>query len=684
MSFREDFRFFSVGRFSVISGGIDDLFQGVWRSHGPLEKTIFRYHHLGGESIYVLGDAELRALRSMRPDVMKWQTLIQSLPTVRIVTSGVVPVEQSVVFDGSEVTGLWLPSSTQDHTESGAEAGSLVSVGGDVGTSVGGAAGPIGSSRTGPRRRRGARKEQASAANGDSAASTPTGAGDPAIRRTPHLEAPDIIPTAPGSVITVVVHTNQRQLREKEEGADVVIEAPPHVKKVKLNVLLAVSDHFKVKGAHNKPVVIDRDEEESDPVRFDLQVVARPPQRTAGICALFTYRRRTCGHVSRAWYWDNARAEATAAPPHAVAATSLPVHVNTKPPQLAVFITAPVADGLHFKCAVETRLVNGYRKAKLHDFGLREKAPDLVARKLDALTDATKTPEERRRALEEAGYAFWEAAPPIFRKVIWALVDAEKRPTSVYIASAEPSLPWELMIPTRHDGQQPDELRPLGVEFAIGRWTRGDAASPPQRLPVRNAFVIAPEYEDDPLDSAGEVEFVERRLNGRKVEDARVAPLDAYFAENHASLVHFICHGAAGVEDDDAIYLDAGETLRSESVRPLKGFKAFFKQRAPFVFMNACDVGRLTPSLAGGAGFPLSFGDIGARAVLAPLWPVDDQIAHDVALELYETALTADAPPIAEILRRIRARAYETTDADTYAAYAFYGDPLAKLELVSE
>ena len=50
---------------------------------------------------------------------------------------------------------------------------------------------------------------------------------------------------------------------------------------------------------------------------------------------------------------------------------------------------------------------------------------------------------------------------------------------------------------------------------------------------------------------------------------------------------------------------------------------------------------------------------------------------------IYEEALRPGAKPVAEILRSIRARAYAEDDADTYAAYSFFGDPLAKLELVA-
>lgn len=55
----------------------------------------------------------------------------------------------------------------------------------------------------------------------------------------------------------------------------------------------------------------------------------------------------------------------------------------------------------------------------MYDFGLKEAAPHFVARKLDALIDQENDPDERRMARQEAGYTFWEAAPPVFKQVIW-------------------------------------------------------------------------------------------------------------------------------------------------------------------------------------------------------------------------------------------------------------------------
>jgi CHAT domain-containing protein len=167
------------------------------------------------------------------------------------------------------------------------------------------------------------------------------------------------------------------------------------------------------------------------------------------------------------------------------------------------------------------------------------------------------------------------------------------------------------------------------------------------------------------------------------VQPATIGDLDHRFGEDHASLLHFVCHGAAGIEDDDAIELEGPEPkLRAGTMETLEGFIRLCQATHPLVFLNSCGTGQMVPSLAGGAGFPRSFGIIGAYAIVAPLWPVDDKLARDVALELYGEALKPDAKPIAEILREIRSRGYEERDADTFAAYCFFGDPQARLELV--
>jgi hypothetical protein len=63
--------------------------------------------------------------------------------------------------------------------------------------------------------------------------------------------------------------------------------------------------------------------------------------------------------------------------------------------------------------------------------------------------------------------------------------------------------------------------------------------------------------------------------------------------------------------------------------------------------------------------------------VIAPMWNVSDQIAHEFAETFYEQVLANPEEPFAAIVARLRARAYEDGGADTWAAYTFYGNPLA-------
>jgi CHAT domain len=103
-----------------------------------------------------------------------------------------------------------------------------------------------------------------------------------------------------------------------------------------------------------------------------------------------------------------------------------------------------------------------------------------------------------------------------------------------------------------------------------------------------------------------------------------------------------------------------------------------FERWHPLVFINAREIGRTTPALVGVGGFAKAFIDIGASAVIAPLWAVKDRFAHEVAKTFYERLKSEKNTPFAEIIRDLRRKAYEAGKAeDTFAAYCIYGDPAA-------
>ena len=63
--------------------------------------------------------------------------------------------------------------------------------------------------------------------------------------------------------------------------------------------------------------------------------------------------------------------------------------------------------------------------------------------------------------------------------------------TVAHVVSAEPHVPWELMIPAR--GGVEDDY-PIGVSSSVGRWVHQQQVAPRQARPLTDSYVIAPTY----------------------------------------------------------------------------------------------------------------------------------------------------------------------------------------------
>jgi hypothetical protein len=672
----------SADRLNLVTGRLELVDLAFRHEPPPTRVTVLRDPALGERVFAVLAEPELEELleriRGLRgPPESDWlrHELVSSVKAAASAERS-QPNEPTVVIAKGGLTGAWLPERMATGPPSPApppRRGRLRS----------------GTQRRARRRVRRPGGREPTMRNGDPGRpSTPaTGpTGEPAIRRTPHLDAPETIPTAAGGTFEIAILVGTGPAMPEEVSDEVVIEAPPEVTAISVGVLVTTSAHFAVDSAPYLPLTIEREREESERIAFQLHVVEGAPAGIAQVFALFVYNGRSCGHVARAWRWDPDEEYAPAIRPEASQAATVPVHVDTEQPDLTVIIENPVNDGVHFTCAVITTRIDGYAEPQPVDWALPERAEDFVRTRLSEFTDPDISADERRVALISAGHEFYDAAPQAFKDVLWNMVDApgDLRPRHIYVATAEPTLPWELMIPSK-DGR---ELRPLGVEFPVGRWTRADAASPPQRLQVDSAFVVAPQYptESRRLNAPNEIALLATRLAGRVLDPENATELDQSFLTERASVLHFVCHGVADEQFDDAIYLRDEKPFAARTLRARDGFKALCQSKRPLVFMNACETGKQVKALSGGAGFPRAFGDIGARAIIAPLWPVDDALADTIAVRIYEAALAPDSPPLAEILRVVRAEAYELlrepgADAeDTYAAYCLFGDPLTRVE----
>ena len=306
-----------------------------------------------------------------------------------------------------------------------------------------------------------------------------------------------------------------------------------------------------------------------------------------------------------------------------------------------------------------------------------------------------------RNALAAVGRQIRDKAPEelerILRDVEAAARSRGDRAPTILLHSAETYIPWELALLE----DSPDHEGPafLGARFAVGRWilgARGVPTPPPLDRQVRRMAVVAGDYRSSmhlrPLPQAeAEGRELEARYGAIRLA-ASVADLQGLLEGRMgtppagAESIHFACHGEVDPKDPaaSAIYLDNDQRLD-----PLEFLAApIGRASEPFLFLNACQVGHAGEFLGDVSGFAGNCLRNGFRGFLAPLWNVDDRIAHEIALHFYEAAFgDAEHPPlpVSEIIRGIRGR-YQAQGPDpaisTYLAYVFYGHPSFRLERV--
>lgn len=281
------------------------------------------------------------------------------------------------------------------------------------------------------------------------------------------------------------------------------------------------------------------------------------------------------------------------------------------------------------------------------------------------------------------GHTVAEQLPPQF----WSMLDsvaaharAEGRAPTIFLLSEEPYVPWELAtVEPRLDPQAPPFL---GAQTCVGRWvlgTRRPKLPPPAEVVISSIAVISGQYAlpgwSPLLEAEAEAEALQERYGAVAVNALATDVLSCLGGEPAAELLHFAMHG---------IY-DPNSTLHGlvladgQTIDPLQ-IRGHTFTRAPFVFLNACQVGSAQRILGDYAGMAEAFLFSGAAGVLAPLWSIKDTVAHEIALRFYEQSF-AGVPP-AEILRRERGAFGDGVDvvSATSLAYLFYGHPSLRLK----
>lgn len=491
------------------------------------------------------------------------------------------------------------------------------------------------------------------------------------IHRIPHITVGERAPIRVGARFVASVFLNEQPFETGEVGEPMVMS---DVSELRLGVVLTSSPHFVIEGDGRGEILVTSAEPQSTLARFILRRVASDAPNP-GIAATFYHGWRPVGRVARQLEVEGAEANSADQPGRMEpVAGEVAIDPAAIPPDLTVTVRrAPGGDERTFDVTVASphlaRFVDGVTVRWDLPSATREMVQTMVGRFL-------KTRGGRLAALIGAGRRLFDATPQEFRDAYWELVahfaSQPQRTKTLLVVTDEPHIPWELMVPDVRNGK----FRPaLGVEFAMGRWVHPNLVSPEQSIRFDDSWVIAPEYLPPLNFSAGEARFVKETFNGEQVKPARVDTIDQELGARGASLLHFICHGSS----DDAIQilkLDPDEELTDIQVEGLPGLVAALDKHKPFVFLNACAVGQTIPALVGPAGFPAVFTNLGARAVVAPIWGVRDSVAAQVARKFYAQIKGDPTLPFSEAMREIRKLAYEGRDPeDSYAAYCFYGDP---------
>jgi len=494
------------------------------------------------------------------------------------------------------------------------------------------------------------------------------------IVRIPHLDVDTELPVEPGQSFTVAVYLDKTPSRAGENAEPFELRDPPADEEIAVDVWLTSTSHFSIDGSATDVIVLRRDEDASTRASFTVTVRDPVPADTGppALRARFDFRLRASGSVRRdipIMAGDNVIANSE---PEPAAPDRLVLQAHVSPPDLSISIAPLRGSGDSYQVVIKTGLLGGVTVED--EWDLSQDSATYVAETMAGFVAKKATPLSRRRALEGAGMEFFNNSPKQFQDLFWRLVDAGTPPSTILLFSEERSVPWELMIPSRRlaDGQY-QQLLPLGVQCAFGRWHGQDYVCPGQFVPLQDSLVLAPAYNPPLAKASAERDLVLELFPGQSAP-ATFDELDAFYAANTASLLHFVCHGRDATLQ--AIKLLQDQVLWANQVRA-GGLGMACRKSHPLIFLNACEVGRPGVGLAAVGGFAASFIACDAGAVIAPLWAVDDGVAHQVAVTFYDTVKKKPETPFAEILRELRAKAYAAEGEDSYAAYCFYGDPHA-------
>ena len=513
------------------------------------------------------------------------------------------------------------------------------------------------------------------------------------FRAFPALDCPDEV--REGDRFTLVARfTAQPPSAEPSAQPVIVAAAPPQ-----LTFVVQVGGFgFTFPEGIRRELTVDRDAPDGPVAQFEVLAGDVNVRATRTLEVSFEYAGEVCGMA-----WRDVQVTAQAAPPAeppvaASGGTGVSLGGQTAPSLTVAIRSEPGSAQLEWLFHPREDID---RPSQRVTTTLEAPSAEAFAVQLMAQLPAAKDAVSLPLTVRGMGKLINRVLPEDF----WAMVEATWRTTpdgqrpSLLLTTSEPFVPWELAWVDDEvvdPALLPEGITegPLGSLWRVGRWVppvrrrRGPdrpAVPPAARVDADAVAVVIGDYAADTkirsLPHAVEegkaialrYKALPLTVNEGDVDRLLNAALERDGAAYAPTVVHFASHGQVSTTQQQytGILLSGGRRLDLLTVEGSR----LGESSAPFVFLNACQVGTASTVLSTYGGLAGAFLGTGCRGFLAPLWNVDDEVAKSIALDFYQRTL-GEGLPVGEAVRQIRA-GFGTGEAGTATplAYVFYGHP---------
>ena len=331
-------------------------------------------------------------------------------------------------------------------------------------------------------------------------------------------------------------------------------------------------------------------------------------------------------------------------------------------------------------------------KKTVSDF-TRQKIIDSIYDIETKLTDLQKNP---------ASYEKYNILDEIKKigKIIYAFILSDEVATALF----DEKIQGQHIIIEETDHQIPLELAYNGKDFLCLLHSFGSAVQKSQKIMPRqidpkklNVFILS--------NPTGDIPYSE--FEGRKISDLMGNLNEKIHGEmqtkhhtgkevtkdlvqfdillnSECNILHYSGHCYFDNTDNEqsGLVLHGGQTLTAVDLAPMTG--------NPIIFNNSCSsgLGKEKKSTCGRGsveGLATHFVDKGAVAYIGTLWPVQDDVAMEVAILFYQNFLEKGLT-LGESLRLAKKQTFEGNLDSNFSclAYVLYGDPSFRLNQVIE